>query len=187
MSDTRSVVDLFKGPGGWDVAADALGLDVTGVEIDDAACATSIAAGFKTMQADVAELDPLDFAPLWGLIASAPCQAFSTAGLGAGRRALTAYAEAIKRMLAGDPMPREELDAACDDPRGHLILEPLRWALALMPTWIALEQVEPVLPLWEVMGGGHSRAGVFGVDGHPARRAIRRTADAQAGDPHRPS
>lgn len=32
-----------------------------------------------------------------------------------------------------------------------LVVEPLRWALALEPRWIALEQVPPVLPLWEAM------------------------------------
>ena len=159
MSDTRSVIDLFKGPGGWDVAAAALDLDVTGIEIDDAACATSIAAGFKTVQADVAELDPLDFAPLWGLIASPPCQAFSMAGAGHGRRALSTYAEAIRAMLGGEGFDRAALDEACEDERGHLVLEPLRWALELRPMWIALEQVEPVLPLWEEMGGGLRRLG----------------------------
>lgn len=159
MAETRSVVDLFKGPGGWDVAAAALGLDVTGVEIDDAACATSIAAGFNTVQADVAGLDPSDYAPLWGLIASPPCQAFSMAGGGAGRRALSAYEEAIERSLEGKPPTRAELDEACDDERGHLVLEPLRWALELRPVWIALEQVEPVLPLWEVMAAGLAELG----------------------------
>jgi DNA (cytosine-5)-methyltransferase 1 len=32
-----------------------------------------------------------------------------------------------------------------------LVVEPLRWALALKPRWIALEQVPPVMPLWEVI------------------------------------
>jgi DNA (cytosine-5)-methyltransferase 1 len=32
-----------------------------------------------------------------------------------------------------------------------LVVEPLRWALALRPEWVALEQVPEVLPLWEVM------------------------------------
>ena len=32
-----------------------------------------------------------------------------------------------------------------------LVVEPLRWALALEPRWIALEQVPPVLPIWQAM------------------------------------
>jgi len=159
VSGHGEVVDLFSGGRGWDVGGAELGLDPLGVEVDDAACATSIAAGFRTLRADVAALDPADFAPVWGLIASPPCQAFSMAGGGAGRRALSAYEEAIERWLEGKPPSREELDEACEDPRGHLVLEPLRWTLALRPTWVVLEQVEPVLPLWEAMAVGLRRLG----------------------------
>lgn len=44
---------------------------------------------------------------------------------------------------------RAELKAQCEDERSLLVVEPLRWALALRPTWIALEQVPPVLELWQ--------------------------------------
>ena len=54
------------------------------------------------------------------LIASPPCQGFSMAG---------------KR----DP----------NDPRNALVWEPLAWAQIVQPTYIALEQVPPVLPIWE--------------------------------------
>lgn len=37
-------VDIFAGPGGWDVAARDLGIDVVGIEIDDSACDTREAA-----------------------------------------------------------------------------------------------------------------------------------------------
>jgi DNA (cytosine-5)-methyltransferase 1 len=124
-------VDLFAGPGGWEVAARRLGLNVLGVEFDDAACATRTAAGHPTLQADVAALDPCEFAPLTGLIASPPCQAFSTAGKGEGRRALNAYAACLAALGRGEALDRERLDAACDDARAHLVVEPLRWALAL--------------------------------------------------------
>jgi DNA (cytosine-5)-methyltransferase 1 len=145
------VVDLFAGPGGWDVAARKLGLDPLGIEFDDAACATRAAAGLRTLQADVSALDPIKEFEGGGLIASPPCQAFSVAGKGHGRRAMPAYEEAIGRWLEGKPPSREELDEACEDERAHLVLEPLRWALALRPTWIACEQVKPVAPLWHAM------------------------------------
>ena len=153
MPEAREVVDLFAGPGGWDVAADALGLAPLGVELDDSACATRGVAGLQTLQGDVAGLDPAEFVPLWGLIASPPCQAFSMAGAGHGRRALSAYEKAIGAMWERGEwaVDREWLDEQCDDPRGHLVIEPLRWAMALRPTWVVLEQVEPVLPLWEAM------------------------------------
>lgn len=146
------VVDLYGGPGGWDVAAEALGLDVLGIEWDDAACATRKAAGLNTLQADVSLLDPLDFQGTTGLIASPPCQTFSPAGKGDGRGDLDILRRAIYQLGKGDPRWRATA-AECSDPRTSLVLEPLRWALALDATleWVALEQVTPVLPLWEMM------------------------------------
>ena len=76
-----NAVDLFAGPGGWDVGARELGLDPLGIELDDAACRVREAAGLRTLQGDVAALDPLDF-PCDLLIASPPCTAFSMAGKG---------------------------------------------------------------------------------------------------------
>lgn len=88
-----TVVDLFAGMGGWDHAARQLGIDPLGVEHNPDACATREAAGLRTLQADIAELDPADFAPCEGLIASPPCQAFSVAGKGGGR--VTAFLESL--------------------------------------------------------------------------------------------
>ena len=60
-------------------------MTAVGVEIDPWACKTARAAGHDRLQADVTVLDPSDFWPVWGLIASPPCQAYSTAGKGLGR------------------------------------------------------------------------------------------------------
>lgn len=114
------IVDLFAGMGGWDHAARDLGLDPLGIEWNADACATREAVGLRTLQADISELDPADFAPCEGLIASPPCQDFSVAGKGAGR--------------TGD--------------RGQLVDEVMRWTDALRPRWLACEQVPPVLPIW---------------------------------------
>lgn len=140
-------VDLFAGPGGWDVAARELGVSVVGVEFDKWACETRRAAGLATVEADVRTLNPLDYdAP--GFIASPPCQTFSAAGGGAGRRALDTVIGGVRLLLAGEPLPEYE------DERTALVLEPLRWILARHRAgkpykWIALEQVPPVLPVWE--------------------------------------
>ncbi len=145
-----TVIDLCAGgAGGFDHAARTLGLDPLGIELDDAACRVREAAGLRTLQADISALDPLDFAPCVGLVGGVPCPGFSTAGKGIGRAAIPFFTEAIGRMSAGEQIDKAELDAACGDPTAHLVLEPLRWALALRPRWIAQEQVEPVLPLWE--------------------------------------
>lgn len=115
------ILDLFAGPGGWDEGLRLLGrTDVIGVELDAMTCATRLAAGHETIQASVADLDPLQFFGYEGLIASPPCQSFSSAGL--------------QRGLA--------------DVRGQLVFEVLRYAQAIRPQWIACEQVKEVLPIW---------------------------------------
>jgi DNA (cytosine-5)-methyltransferase 1 len=142
-------VDRFAGPGGWDLAASALGVDVTGVELDDAACATRTAAGLKTVHGDVAVLDPAAFGPVDVLIASPPCPTFSSAGKGSGRRDMDLILSWVLRVAAGEPL--DALRAAVDDARSALVLEPVRWAVALEPTYIALEQVPPCLPIWQTI------------------------------------
>jgi DNA (cytosine-5)-methyltransferase 1 len=181
------ILDLFAGPGGWDVGARSLGLDPLGVEWDDDACATRDAAGLRTLQADVAALDPADFAPCEGLIASPPCQTFSSAGRHAGVRDAERVAACMADLAAGRDTRAVHRDAITDseeagalfafattDTRSLLVVEPLRFALALQPRWIALEQVPPVLPLWDEMARllagagwltwtGLVRADAFGV------------------------
>ena len=116
------ILDLFAGPGGWSEGLRQLGLTDVGIEWDEAACQTRAAAGHTTIRADVAKYPTEPFVgKVEGLIASPPCQDFSTAGSRAG--------------IDGDT--------------GHLVAEVMRWADTLMPEWIACEQVPPVLPIWE--------------------------------------
>jgi DNA (cytosine-5)-methyltransferase 1 len=167
------VVDLFAGPGGTDEGLRALGIAPIGLELDKDACATGRAAGHRREQVDVSTVDPREFGPLDGMAASAPCQAFSAAGRGEGRRALVAYQHAISDWLKTGVMPdRAALDAICGDDRAHLVLEPLRWALAANPTWIFLEQVPPVLPIWKYFAGflrvkgWHTATGLVSAERH---------------------
>lgn len=153
------VVDLFAGPGGWDQGLTDLGFTgtVVGLEWDAAACDTAMAAGHLRVQADVAQYPPDPFVGFDGLIASPPCQAFSMAGKGAGRRA-------IGRMLAHvwsckDRWVDPPSDICIDDVRADLTLQPLRWVEAIWPEWVALEQVAPALPLWKAMAAVLSRWG----------------------------
>ena len=84
-----AVVDLFAGPGGWDIALADLGItDVLGVEVDKPTCRTRWKAGLQTINADVATLHPLDLGHIDGLVGSPPCQLFSAAGSGHGRNAV---------------------------------------------------------------------------------------------------
>lgn len=148
-----TAVDLFAGPGGWDVAARDLGIEVTGIELDPDACATRAAAGLKTIDASVLDHDPDEFPDTDGLIASPPCQTFSTAGGGAGRVALDRVLLGVHALANG----RRPVFRSWDDDRTQLVLEPLRWALGAAQggrsyRWLCFEQVPPVLPVWQAMG-----------------------------------
>jgi DNA (cytosine-5)-methyltransferase 1 len=146
---TPRIVDLFAGAGGWEEGLQALGQASVGIELDPLACATARAAGHERRAADIAALDPADFAPLWGLIGSPPCQAYSIAGKKLGRADKDEVIACARELAAGRDTRAERL-TACADERSLLTVEPLRWALARRPRWIALEQVPAVLELWEL-------------------------------------
>lgn len=94
-------IDLCSGAGGWEVAARELGIDTLGIELDGAPFAVARAAGFSVLQADMAALEALDFAPTPGVIGSPPCPTFSSAGRGAGRELEAIILGAIADLAAG--------------------------------------------------------------------------------------
>jgi DNA (cytosine-5)-methyltransferase 1 len=146
----EDVTDLFAGPGGWDEGMRPLGLTAAGIEWDRYACATARAAGHRRIRADVADLDPRRFVTR-GQVASPPCQGFSPAGLRRGHGDTAALLDAVARMRWRDV--RGDVAARMADPRSVLVLEPLRWARAVEPEWLAWEQVASVLPLWDACAG----------------------------------
>lgn len=185
-----AVVDLFAGPGGWDVGLARLGVDdVVGLELDSAACETAEAAGHVRQGVDISREEPRDYgAPgeLAGVIASPPCPGFSGAGSGLGRKDLPMLSAAIQELAYGaDPAAvLADVRARQHDPRSALTLEPLRWIMALEPEWFALEQVPAVLPLWvayvpalEALGydvwAGYATAERYGVP-QTRKRAVAR-------------
>ena len=153
-SSAAQMVDLFAGPGGLDVAAHWLGLSVVGIEWDENACATRRTAGLETVQGDVRNHNPGEFPHATILAGGPPCQTYTVAGAGAGRKALDKVLSFIERMADGDDINTEL--AALDDERTGLVLQPLRWALEAHRVGkpyqaIVLEQVPAVLPVWEAM------------------------------------
>ncbi|MFJ6565917.1 DNA cytosine methyltransferase [Streptomyces sp. NPDC091292] len=158
------IIDLFAGPGGLDVAAQKLGIPVTGIEWDPDACHTRReaerlspkgAAELRTIEGDVREYGPKDFPEATVLAGGPPCQTYTVAGGGEGRRALNDVLRFAERMADGEDVT-EQL-AALDDVRTGLVLEPLRWALAAHDAGqpydaIVLEQVPAVLPVWKAVG-----------------------------------
>lgn len=148
------MVDLFAGPGGLDVAARWLGVAAHGVEWDGNACATRRAAGLRTSHGDVREFGPCCFPKADILTGGPPCQTFTVAGTGAGRRALDQVLALVKQMVAGQDIASTLDDL--DDERTGLVLEPLRWALEAYRLdrpygTIVLEQVPAVLPVWKAI------------------------------------
>jgi DNA (cytosine-5)-methyltransferase 1 len=159
------ILDLFAGAGGWEEALAMLGLQALGIETDPHACATAEAAGHERLQADVAELNPLQFEPVWGLVGSPPCQAYSAAGKGLGRADKPIVIACAHELAAGNDS-RRAWRKGCRDARSLLTIEPLRYILALRPRWVALEQVPAVLELWSVFAGllaGHGYQTAAGV------------------------
>lgn len=153
-------LDLFAGHG-WGVACHFLGIEEHGVELMDEAVATRDAAGFSTIYRDVWD-GLLDFeyatkldaravnvvATYNLLIASPPCQTFSAAGKGAGRKALDEVLRALDFCVYNDPKALHALTETLD-PRTALVLAPLAYIFRDRPTYVALEQVPSVLPVWE--------------------------------------
>ncbi len=156
----HSILDLFAGAGGWDEGLRHLGYRARGIDSDPIACATAEAAGHARVVADVSALDPSDFSGAAGLIASPPCQAYSRAGKGLGKldkpRVL-----ACARELGKGRDTRARHRASCKDARSLLTVEPLRWAIALRPRWVAMEQVPAVAELWAVFA---ELLGAYGYD-----------------------
>ncbi|UPK75691.1 DNA cytosine methyltransferase [Nocardioidaceae bacterium SCSIO 66511] len=142
-----TVVDLFAGPGGWDEGMRLAGCtSVTGIDVDEAACATARAAGHARVCADVAATDPCEYAGVYGLVASPPCQAWSPAGLRRGEDDRTNCHTLADRMADGDDSTAW---TAWADPRSALVCQPIRWIRELRPAVVGLEEVPPVRGLWE--------------------------------------
>jgi DNA (cytosine-5)-methyltransferase 1 len=151
----KVVVDLFSGTG-VGVAVKQLGAKELGVENMKEAIATREANGMETIYNDVWDAHLL--APIvatlavgWTLWGSPPCQTFSMAGNGAGRKALNDVLGIIHRKQYLDMDVLREQAALLGDERIGLVLSPLHYAIRFRPTYIVLEKVPPVLPVWEAM------------------------------------
>jgi len=143
--------DDYAGLGGWSEGLAMLGLADIGIEWDAAACATRTAAGHATIRADLTGYQPgTPAGGWWGFLASPPCQTFSAAGSGAGRAVLPELVAAV------DGEDWSAIDRH-DDRTRHVLIA-ARNALTLGAEWVALEQVPPVLPVWEAVARRlHSR------------------------------
>ena len=144
------ILDLFAGPGGWSTGLRWLSPDLhateLGVEWDRDACLTRVAAGHTAVQADVTSLPYKLMAGVAGVIASPPCQAWSTAGKRLGLKDQPRVIEHALSVVAG----WHDYGTGWHDDRSPLVLEPLRAVWGLRPEWVACEQVPDVAGLWAV-------------------------------------
>ena len=172
------IVNLFSGAGGWEeglgLVDSSLGRQAVGLERDLQAATTANLAGHRTVCMDVRAARGR-FLPgaLDGLIASPPCQTFSTAGKGNGRKAMDAILWGIEHVrLAVHERPATAIAETLEgirqlsivegaDERNALVLEPLLWILETRPKWVAMEQVPAVLPIWHAYAGVLRALGYF--------------------------
>ena len=141
-------VDHFAGLG-WGVACHRLGIREYGVELAKSAIRMRRANGMRTIYRDVwTGLFDSEMVPEHDLyIASPPCQTFSMAGKGEGRKALDDVLGLIERRAYRYGWLLEDL-ARNLDPRTALVLTPLAHIWQHRPRLVALEQVPEVLPVW---------------------------------------
>lgn len=145
-------LDLFAGTG-WGVACQQLGIEELGVELMPEARATRQAAGMSTIFDDAWDglLDEYTESTHLGrynmLIASPPCQTFSMAGNGKGRAIMADIMTAIDERLYLDPQGLKAFGEK-HDPRTALVLVPLAYIARDLPTFVVLEQVPSVMPIW---------------------------------------
>lgn len=149
MSAPLVALDLFAGTG-WGVACVILGIEEHGVELMPEAVATREANGMHTLYNDVWHglEHALDVPAYDILIASPPCQTFSMAGGGAGRAALDEVIGLIDSRAYLDVADLRAFGEA-HDMRTALVLTPLAHIARDAPMYVVLEQVPPVLPVWE--------------------------------------
>lgn len=94
------------------MAADVLGHRITGIEWDANACETRAAAGMDTFAGDVREYRAALFPRAQVLTGGPPCQTFTVAGHGAGRRALEdvlAYIAQLHDAVRSESTPWREV------------------------------------------------------------------------------
>ncbi|MGB3303776.1 MAG: DNA cytosine methyltransferase [Gordonia sp. (in: high G+C Gram-positive bacteria)] len=163
------IVDLFAGPGGLDVAAHWLDVPSIGIEFDESAVLTREEAGLSTIHADVTRWQPSDFTEVVNVLTGGPpCQTFTVAGNGHGRKALKDVVSLVEMLGEGKIDDVLAQVAKYEEVRTGLVLQPLIWVLRALEEGrpfeaILLEQVPTVKPVWDAMKTVLESKG-YGVD-----------------------
>ena len=145
----HTVLDLFSGHG-VGVAIRQLGAKEYAVDNSKDVNQTRIANGMPPVHYedvwDVHRAEGLDFDTLWG---SPVCPTFSAAGKGSGRKQMPLILDAVADKTWLDIDALREWSDSLEDVRSGLTLVPLHYIHRFRPTFVALEQVKEVVPIWE--------------------------------------
>ena len=141
-------LNIFAGPGGWCEGVRANGGDSgLGIDLDSDACNTAIANGHERICASTLDLDPYNYSPRV-LIASPPCQVWSSAGKRAGNADMCSVS-AMMGAIMGQNYNYNSFNWG--DERSKLVCEPLRWVVNTQPEWLFMEEVPKVFDVWMMM------------------------------------
>lgn len=155
---SHRILDLFAGIG-VGMAAKRLAAESLGVDNDDAVVHTRQANLLDTVYRDAWDLDAasgLDFDTMW---ASPPCQGISPAGDRRGSEDLRTVAHYLRHEGTGPIEKLRALEGALRDPVSATLALPLLYAMVYRPTYILMEQVVAVQPVWLAMAGQLARLG----------------------------
>ncbi|MEV7013338.1 DNA cytosine methyltransferase [Streptosporangium sp. NPDC051022] len=157
---TPNIINLFAGPGGFDMGARILGIteQIHGYDIDPDANATAAAAGFARTRASVLDLAPDGMHGVDIAVITPPCPPFSRSGLGKGlddfpamSRAFTLLGDNFCGMVDDDAYAEALVDM--HDSRSALVVETLRVAFRLPDLEVLVaEQVPAAARLWQEIG-----------------------------------
>lgn len=149
-------VSAFAGIG-FGVALERLGITELGIENDEDVWQTRKLAGMTTFARDVWDVSLPAMKLAYDLYtAGPPCQTFTHVGKGHGRADLGVIGDILERMATKVYTLEAFYDGIRNlslrphaDPRTSLVLLPLLHILRDRPRAVVLEQVPPVLVLWE--------------------------------------
>lgn len=145
---THAVLDLFAGSG-FGVALQRLGVEEHGVENAPAAIATRLLNNMATPYQNVWDAHKAEMLRFDTLLGGPPCQTYSLAGNGAGRAALDTVLSIVENQDYEDIEVLHQLSLSMGDDRIGLVLSPLHYVHKYRPTYVILEQVPPVMPIWQ--------------------------------------
>lgn len=141
-------LDLFSGTG-WGVACQQLGIEELGIDNNWDVIDTREANGMLSVHADILKTENMGGMHEEILIASPPCPTFSRTGNRKGFLLLQQVCKALEKDKIYLSMDAIRRFGQTHDPRTALVMAPLSFIAYSLPKYVALEQVETVLPVWE--------------------------------------